>query len=72
MARLLMIFQRNCEQSKPQYGLGHDGRIDITNRCKEYDGHWNGVHGVAEAKEPGKTDKLRVRLVNGSFASRQI
>lgn len=64
MARLPMFFQRNCEQSEARYSLRDDGRIDFTNRCKEKDGDWNEVRGVAEAQEPGKTDKLWVQFDN--------
>ncbi|PYG81024.1 MULTISPECIES: lipocalin family protein [unclassified Pseudomonas] len=64
LARLPMFFQRNCVQSEAHYGLRPDGRIDVTNRCKEKDGQWNEAKGVAEAQQPGSTDKLWVRFDN--------
>ncbi|QVW21923.1 lipocalin family protein [Pseudomonas hormoni] len=63
-ARLPMFFQRNCEQSEAHYGLRDDGRIDVTNRCREKDGEWNEARGIAEAQQPGKTDKLWVQFDN--------
>lgn len=64
LARLPMFFQRNCVQSEAHYGLREDGRIDVTNRCKEKDGQSNEAHGIAEAQQAGKTDKLWVRFDN--------
>lgn len=64
LARLPMFFQRNCEQSEAHYALRDDGGIDVTNRCREKDGQWNEVHGIAEAQQPGKTDKLWVQFDN--------
>ena len=63
-ARLPMFFQRNCVQSEAQYGLREDGRLDVTNRCQEKDGQWNQAKGIAEAQQPGSTDKLWVRFDN--------
>lgn len=63
-ARLPMFFQHNCVQSEAHYTLRDDGRIDVTNRCKEKDGEWNEAQGVAEAQVPGRTDKLWVRFDN--------
>ncbi|WP_009406485.1 lipocalin family protein [Pseudomonas bharatica] len=63
-ARLPMFFQRNCVQSEAHYTLRDDGKIDVTNRCKEKNGEWNEARGVAEAQVPGKTDKLWVRFDN--------
>jgi apolipoprotein D and lipocalin family protein len=63
-ARLPMFFQRNCQQSEAHYGLRNDGRIDVTNRCREQDGNWKEARGIAEPQEPGKTDKLWVRFDN--------
>lgn len=63
-ARLPMFFQRNCVQSEAHYALRADGKIDVTNRCKEKNGEWNEAQGVAEAQVPGKTDKLWVRFDN--------
>ena len=64
LGRLPMFFQRNCVQSEAHYGLRPDGRIDVTNRCKEKDGQWNEAKGIAEAQQPGSTDKLWVRFDN--------
>jgi len=64
LARLPMFFQRNCVQSEAHYALREDGRIDVTNRCRKDDGQWSEVHGVAEAQQPGRTDKLWVRFDN--------
>ncbi|MDT8923250.1 lipocalin family protein [Pseudomonas taiwanensis] len=64
LARLPMFFQRNCVQSEAHYVLREDGRIDVTNRCKENDGQWNEAKGIAEAQQPGKTDKLWVTFDN--------
>lgn len=36
----------------------------MTNRCKEKDGQWNEAKGIAEAQQPGSTDKLWVRFDN--------
>ncbi|MNG96961.1 Outer membrane lipoprotein Blc precursor [compost metagenome] len=64
LARLPMFFQRNCVQSEAHYGLRADGGIDVNNRCKEQDGQWNEAKGIAQAQQPGKTDKLWVRFDN--------
>ncbi|MFV3405325.1 MULTISPECIES: lipocalin family protein [Pseudomonas] len=64
LARLPMFFQRNCVQSEAHYALREDGRIDVTNRCKEQDGQSNQAQGIAEPQVPGRTDKLWVRFDN--------
>lgn len=64
LARLPMFFQRNCVQSEAHYGLRDDGRIDVTNRCRDKDGEWIEAKGVAEPQVEGKTDKLWVRFDN--------
>ncbi|VXB04339.1 lipocalin family protein [Pseudomonas sp. 8O] len=64
LARLPMFFQRNCVQSQAHYGLRDDGRIDVTNRCRDKDGEWIEAKGVAEPQVEGQTDKLWVRFDN--------
>lgn len=64
LARLPMFFQRNCVQSEAHYGVREDGRIDVTNRCREKDGETNEVNGIAEPQVAGSTDKLWVRFDN--------
>ena len=64
LARLPMFFQRNCVQSEAHYRLRDDGRIEVTNRCRDDDGEWQEVRGVAEAQVEGRTDKLWVRFDN--------
>lgn len=64
LARLPMFFQRNCVQSEAHYALRDDGRIDVTNRCRDKDGEWIEAKGVAEPQVEGKTDKLWVRFDN--------
>lgn len=64
LARLPMFFQRNCVQSEAHYGLREDGRIDVSNRCKEQDGQFNEAQGIAEPQVAGRTDKLWVRFDN--------
>ncbi|TRO41994.1 lipocalin [Pseudomonas sp. ALS1131] len=64
LARLPMFFQRNCVQSEAHYGLRDDGRIDVTNRCRDKDGEWIEAKGVAKPQVEGKTDKLWVRFDN--------
>ena len=64
IARLPMFFQRNCVQSEAHYGLRDDGRIDVTNRCRDKDGEWIEAKGVAESQVEGRTDKLWVRFDN--------
>ena len=64
LARLPMFFQRNCVQSEAHYGLRDDGRIDVTNRCRDKDGEWIEAKGVAEPQVEGKTDKLWVTFDN--------
>ncbi|EJO92171.1 lipocalin family protein [Ectopseudomonas mendocina DLHK] len=64
LARLPMFFQRNCVQSEAHYGLRDDGRIDVTNRCRDKDGEWIEAKGVAEPQVQGQTDKLWVRFDN--------
>lgn len=64
LARLPMFFQRNCVQSEAHYGLRDDGRIDVTNRCRDKDGEWIEAKGFAEPQVEGKTDKLWVRFDN--------
>jgi apolipoprotein D and lipocalin family protein len=64
LARLPMFFQRTCVQSEAHYGLRDDGRIDVTNRCRDKDGEWIEAKGVAEPQVEGQTDKLWVRFDN--------
>lgn len=64
LARLPMFFQRNCVQSEAHYGLREDGRIDVSNRCRDKDGEWIEARGTAEPQVPGRTDKLWVRFDN--------
>jgi len=64
LARLPMFFQRNCVQSEAHYGLRDDGRIDVTNRCRDKDGEWIEAKGVAEPQVEGQADKLWVRFDN--------
>ncbi|AQZ35317.1 lipocalin [Pseudomonas sp. LPH1] len=64
LARLPMFFQRNCVQSEAHYGLRDDGRIDVTNRCRDKDDEWIEAKGVAEPQVEGQTDKLWVRFDN--------
>lgn len=64
LARLPMFFQRNCVQSQAKYALREDGRIDVTNSCREKDGKVNEVQGIAEPQVAGKTDKLWVQFDN--------
>ena len=64
LARLPMFFQRKCVQSEAHYALRDDGRIDVTNRCREADGEWNEVKGIAEEQVPEQTDKLWVQFDN--------
>ncbi|MGP0171851.1 lipocalin family protein [Pseudomonas sp. NCHU5208] len=64
LARLPMFFQRNCVQSEAHYDLREDGRIDVTNRCRDADGEWIEAKGTAEPQVPGRTDKLWVRFDN--------
>lgn len=64
LARLPMFFQRNCVQSEAHYRLRDDGRIEVTNRCRDDDGEWQEARGVAEPQVEGRTDKLWVRFDN--------
>ncbi|MDR6713757.1 apolipoprotein D and lipocalin family protein [Pseudomonas hunanensis] len=64
LARLPMFFQRNCVESEARYSLREDGRIDVANSCREKNGDVNQAQGIAEAQQPGKTDKLWVRFDN--------
>ncbi|VXC11102.1 Outer membrane lipoprotein Blc [Pseudomonas sp. 8Z] len=64
LARLPMFFQRNCVQSEAHYSLRDDGRIDVTNRCRDAEGNWQEAHGTAEPQVEGRTDKLWVRFDN--------
>lgn len=64
LARLPMFFQRNCVQSEAHYGLRDDGRIEVSNRCRDKDGEWIEAKGVAEPQVEGRTDKLWVRFDN--------
>lgn len=64
LARLPMFFQRNCVQSEAHYGLRDDGRIDVTNRCRDDDGEWIEARGIAEPQVEGRTDKLWVSFDN--------
>ncbi|AIR89976.1 lipocalin family protein [Pseudomonas cremoricolorata] len=64
LARLPMFFQRKCVQSEAHYALREDGRIDVTNRCRDKDGELSEVNGIAEPQVAGRTDKLWVRFNN--------
>lgn len=65
LARLPLLFQRNCAQSEAHYQLQGDGSLAVTNRCRSQDGEWQEVIGRAEPQVAGETDKLWVHFDSG-------
>lgn len=57
-------FQRRCvSDTSAHYELMDDGRIRVTNRCREVDGGWAEVEGVARlADSQGPSSALEVRF----------
>ncbi|NBA94117.1 lipocalin family protein [Pseudomonas sp. R5(2019)] len=64
LARMPMLFQRNCAQSEAHYSLKLDGSVGVLNRCQTLQGEWEQATGTATPQVPGKTDKLWVVFDN--------
>ncbi len=57
-------FQRRCvSDTRAEYTLLEDGRIRVENRCKQADGSWSEVEGIARLADPdGPGSALEVRF----------
>lgn len=57
-------FQRRCvADTRAEYRLRDDGRVAVTNRCRQADGRWSEAEGVArKAREGGPDAALEVRF----------
>ncbi|BBT38056.1 lipocalin family protein [Pseudomonas putida] len=64
LARLPMLFQRDCAQSEAHYNLRPDGTMGVLNRCRMFDGEWLRAEGSAWPQEPGHNDRLWVEFNN--------
>ena len=63
VARLPNRFQRDCVSDvTATYGVGADGRISVTNRCREADGTIREATGVARRVERQPPSVLKVRF----------
>ena len=64
IARLPNRFQRQCADSvSAEYKLREDGRIDVTNRCRQADGQWRMSSGIARsASGDERSAALEVRF----------
>jgi apolipoprotein D and lipocalin family protein len=62
IARLPMFFQRKCVgEITAQYMLRDDGLIGVRNRCRNEDGEYDAVDGVAR-RDPEHPGRLEVRF----------
>lgn len=62
IARLPMFFQRKCTgEITAQYMLRDDGLIGVRNRCRNEDGEYDAVDGVAR-RDAGHPGRLQVRF----------
>lgn len=65
VARLPNRFQKQCVADvTAEYRLRNDGRIDVTNRCREADGGYDQAQGVARVVDPQTRAKLEVSFVS--------
>lgn len=64
IARLPMIYQKDCLQSEAQYRLKEDGEVAVLNRCRTDKGLWQEAEGTAWPQEEGQTSRLWVRFHN--------
>jgi len=57
-------FQKKCaSDTSARYELLEDGRVKVTNRCREEEGTWRVVEGVARKADPdGPNASLEVRF----------
>ncbi|MFW5815738.1 MAG: lipocalin family protein [Wenzhouxiangella sp.] len=57
-------FQRRCvSDTSARYRLREDGRVEVTNRCRQEDGSWRVAQGVARKADPdGPNAALEVRF----------
>ncbi len=62
-ARFPNRFQRQCAGDvKATYARRADGRIDVTNSCRNTDGGTSVARGVARVEDPATRAKLKVRF----------
>lgn len=62
IARLPMFFQRKCVgEITAQYTLREDGLVGVNNRCRNEDGEFDAVEGVAR-RDPDHPGRLEVRF----------
>lgn len=64
IARLPMIYQKDCLQSEAHYQLQSNGEVAVTNRCRTDKGVWQEAKGSAWPQEEGQTSRLWVRFHN--------
>lgn len=64
IARLPMIYQRDCLQSEARYTLQDDGELAVLNRCYTDQGQWQEAEGTAWPQKDGQTSRLWVRFHN--------
>lgn len=64
IALLPNFFQRRCVAgTNASYALLPDGLIQVTNRCRQRDGRWRGIQGVARLADPDASSSvLEVRF----------
>ena len=63
IARYPNRFQRDCVGDvAARYSLRTDGRIDVTNRCRQADGTFKDAKGVARVVDTATAAKLKVRF----------
>ena len=64
IARLPNRFQRQCADNvSADYALRDDGRINVTNRCREDNGRWRESSGIARPeKSDARESALEVRF----------
>lgn len=64
VARLPMIYQRDCLQSEAEYRLQDNQELSVINRCYTDKGQWQEAEGTAWPQVEGQTSRLWVRFHN--------
>ena len=64
IARFENTFQKDCDEATAVYSLNEDGKINVTNTCRQFkNGSLTQVTGVAKVEDPVSHSKLKVNFV---------
>ena len=63
IALLPNAFQRRCVAgTRAHYALLTDGQVQVSNRCRQRDGRWRGVEGVARVADPAGAGSVVLKV----------